>query len=324
MAQNLRSRPVAVIGLGLLGHSIAACYLCRGFTVTGVCHSSDDQEAIRASIRCLIEEAVQEKACDQALLGEWPQRFTLTTDIASIRDCGFVIESVTEDPKIKQEVFDAAEAVIGPEVVIATNTSAIPISQLQTGRKHPERFLGMHWSSPAHATRFLELIRGDQTSDDALATTAEMARLLGKEPALCEKDVPGFIVNRLCYAMYREALHLLESGVADAATIDLAMRNALGLWADICGPLRWIDISGGPELYAKAMRRVLPTLSKADTISPVMDKLAAENARGSINGRGFYHYDQEEAKQWAALYRRNAWRLKRVHDEYFPLDNPPS
>ena len=93
-----------------------------------------------------------------------------------------------------------------------------------------------------------------------LQRAADLARRIGKQPSLVQKDVPGFIVNRLGYAMYREAVHLLELGVADVATIDESFRNACGLWAAICGPLRWMDITGGPARYARAMEAVLPTL----------------------------------------------------------------
>jgi len=94
-----------------------------------------------------------------------------------------------------------------------------------------------------------------------------LARRLGKEPSVLQKEIPGFIVNRIGYAMYREALSLLEAGVADAETIDRSVRNALGLWATVCGPFRWIDLTGGPELYAKAMQHVLPTLNNSAALT---------------------------------------------------------
>jgi 3-hydroxybutyryl-CoA dehydrogenase len=119
--------------------------------------------------------------------------------------------------------------------------------------------------------------------------------------------------------MYREALNLLQSGVADAATIDCATRNALGLWASVCGPLRWIDITGGPELYARAMQHVMPSLNNAVELPPVMQELAAAGARGITNGRGFYSYTPEEAQQWEELYRKHAWRVAQMQNEYFPL-----
>ena len=133
-----------------------------------------------------------------------------------------------------------------------------------------------------------------------------------------QKDVPAFIVNRLGYALYREALNLLESGVADVETIDHSCRNALGLWATICGPFRWIDISGGPALYARAIEGVLPSLSNATELTERMKRLAREDARGITNGRGFYRYTDEEAAGWEELYLRHAWTVRKLQDEYFP------
>ena len=237
--------------------------------------------------------------------------------------CTFVVESVTEDPATKQQAFAAIEAVVGDDVVIASNTSSIAISQLQQSLTHPARVVGMHWAEPAHATRFMELIRGAQTTTEALETATVIARRLDKEPCICQQDIPAFIVNRIGYAMYREALHLLETGVADAETIDLAVRNANGLWATICGPFRWIDLSGGPEVYAPALPRVFPTLSKADDIPASLQKLAEGGARGTANGRGFYPYTPEEAQRWNDLYRHHAWRVAQMQNEYFhPTADP--
>jgi 3-hydroxybutyryl-CoA dehydrogenase len=314
----MSAEQVAVVGLGLLGRGIAASFLGHGFTVVAVESGQQQLDDARPVIEKMIEELITLGGFDARLRSEWSSRYRPTTGFEMLKDCAFVVESVTEDPAIKNQAFDAIEAVVSPTAIITTNTSAIPISLLQNGRRHPGRFVGMHWAGPAHATRFMELIRGDQTSDAAFHATEAMALRVGKDPCLCQKDVPAFIANRIGYAMYREALHLLETGVADAETIDNAVRNSLGLWATICGPLRWIDISGGPVLYAKSMKRVLPTLSKADDLSPVIQNLANAGALGTINGRGFFQYTPEEGKRWEELYRQHAWRVGRMQNEYFP------
>ena len=97
------------------------------------------------------------------------------------------------------------------------------------------------------------------------------------------------------------------------------MRNALGLWASVCGPLRWIDLTGGPELYAKAMQHVFPSLNASPEVPAVLQKLAGEGARGITNGRGFYNYSEKEAREWEELYRTHAWRVAQMQNEYFPL-----
>jgi 3-hydroxybutyryl-CoA dehydrogenase len=319
MSDPKNNQRVAVVGLGLLGRGIAACFLGHGFHVVAVDRSEGQHAEARKQLAIMMGELVEFGGFKPQLRDEWESRYIPATDFEAVRGCSFVVESVTEDVATKESVFDSLEALLPSDTVIATNTSAIPISQLQQRRKVPQRFVGMHWAEPAHATRFMELIRGEKTSDAALQTAAAMARHLGKEPCICQKDIPGFIVNRIGYAMYREALNVLQSGVADAETIDCAMRNAFGLWASVCGPMRWIDITGGPELYARAMQHVVPTLNNSNEIPAPLQKLAAEGARGITNGRGFYTYTDEEAHRWEELYRKHAWRVGQMHNEYFPI-----
>jgi 3-hydroxybutyryl-CoA dehydrogenase len=306
------SERIGIVGLGLLGRGIAACFLRHGFHVVAVDRTEEQLAHARDEIG--------------RMLGEIPaERYTASTDFATLADCTFIVESVTEDSKVKDEALRTIEAVVGAATVIGSNTSAIPISQLQARLTHPARFLGMHWAEPAHLTRFMELICGAQTSPEALATTEALARRLGKDPCVCRRDVPGFIVNRIGYAMYCEALSMLDSGVADAETIDRAMRNAFGLWATVCGPFRWMDITGGPALYAKAMQPVLPTLANAAGMMERIQQLAESGGRGIIDGRGFFNYTAEEARHWEELYRRHAARVAEMQNEYFPLseETPP-
>lgn len=320
MSSQTTERKVAIVGLGLLGRGIAACFLAHGFRVVAIDQEKARHAEAREQIAFMIGELVEFASFPATLWSEWETRYHPDTTFDAVKDCCFVVESVTESIAAKEAVYDALEALLPAHIIIATNTSAIPISQLQSRRKVPARFVGMHWAEPAHVTRFSELIRGDQTSEETLRVATEMARQLGKEPCVCQQDIPGFIVNRIGYAMYREAFHMIESGVADAATIDCAMRNALGLWASVCGPLRWIDITGGPELYAKAMQHVVPTLDTSKQVSPVLTKLAEAGARGIANGRGFYSYTKEDAEFWEQLYRKHAWRVTKAQQEYFPLD----
>jgi 3-hydroxybutyryl-CoA dehydrogenase len=315
---------VGVVGLGLLGRGITACFLGHGFEVVAFARNEQTHAAVREHIEQMMDELVDLGGFDAGLRQSWPARYFPTTDYAALRDCSFVVESVLEDIAIKHEVFDQIEAEVSSATIIASNSSAIPITQLQQRRQHPERFLAMHWAEPAHATRFMEIIRGERTSEATIQTTLSLARRLGKEPSLLQKEIPGFIANRIGYAMYREALSLLDSGVADAETIDRSVRNALGLWATVCGPLRWIDLTGGPELYAKAVQHVLPTLNNSTELPPVLKKLTQTGARGIVNGRGFYNYTPEEARCWEELYRRHAWRVAQMQNEYFPVKDNPS
>ncbi|MBL8210610.1 MAG: 3-hydroxyacyl-CoA dehydrogenase family protein [Bryobacterales bacterium] len=296
----MNNERIGVVGLGLLGRGIAACFLAHGFRVVALTKGGEEAYgAARAYIANALTEYVAHTGADAGVAASWKDRYHEAAGFADFADCAFVVESVTEDLAAKQDVFDGLEAVVGEEVPIASNTSALPIGVLQKSRRNPRRFVGMHWAEPAHATRFLELIRGEQTSDTAVERTAELGRRLDKDPCVVQKDVPGFIVNRLGYAMYREALHLVEAGVADVETVDKAFRNACGLWASMCGPFRWMDITGGPALYARAMKGVLPTLDN----SPELPRTLREPPAS------FYEYEAGEVERWHEELHRNAWSL---------------
>jgi 3-hydroxybutyryl-CoA dehydrogenase len=272
-------------------------------------------------VSAALREMHQYAGLDAAILREWPERYDEAASPDGVASCDFVIESATEDLRIKRNVLGELDRILSASIPIGTNTSALSISTLQEGLQHPERLLGLHFAHPVYATRFLEVIPGERTAAEAMVAAEQFGRSIGKEPSILHKDVPGFIVNRLAYAMYREALHLIESGVADAETIDRAATHSIGIWASICGPLRWMDITGGPVQYAAAMAGVLPDLANASTLPKPLQELVAENARGSEHGHGFYEYTPQEAHAWEALLRRHVWNVQSLMNEYGPTPN---
>ncbi|MDZ4818776.1 MAG: 3-hydroxyacyl-CoA dehydrogenase family protein [Planctomycetota bacterium] len=315
----MKPQTIGVAGLGLLGRGIAACCLGHGHQVIAFTRSEETHVSSDAYIEKAISELIEHAGFSKSVVGKWRDNYTAVTQLEHFRPCDFVIETVAEDQAVKRGVFDSIESVVGKEVPIATNTSAIPITTLQRDRKHPHRFVGMHWAEPAHVTRFCELIRGEATDDNVFNRVAELARLLGKEPCRVEKDIPAFIVNRIAFAMYREAVHILEMGVADAATIDTAYRNAFGLWATICGPLRWMDITGGPASYAKSIAKVLSTLDNREQLPDTLQAMIDNDCAGASNGRGFYNYTEQDRRYWDRLLLEHAWTVRGILDMRFPI-----
>lgn len=318
-SRPIKLDPVGVVGLGLLGRGIAASLLGTGFHVIAVDMREEAQQEARAYIEDAMSEMVRHGASSSQTLALWSERYSVSSSIHTLKGCAFVIESVLEDITVKQQVFDDIEAVIREDVPIASNTSALPITSLQKRRSHPSRLLGMHWSEPAYSTRFLEIIRGKHTSDAALHTAMELGRRIGKDPCIVEQDIPGFIANRLGYALYREAAYLLELGVGDVETIDRAFRNAFGLWATLCGPFRWIDITGGPLIYAKAMTGVLPTLNNSTELPAIFAEKQRDAERGAIDNQRFYDYGPADAQRWRKLLHEYAWEVRRLQQRYYPL-----
>ena len=312
-------KTIGVAGLGLLGRGIAACCMAYGFKVIAFSRRRETHEAAREYIAQAVDDLIKHAGMPPSLRDSWPERYVPATTFEEFAQCDLVIESVVEDLEIKQAVYDQIEAVVRPDVPIASNTSSLPIASLQKGRKHPERFMGMHWAEPSHATRFMELIRGPETSESVFQAVAQLARQFGKDPSLVQKDVPAFVVNRIGYAMYREALHLLESGVADVETIDRSCRNAFGIWSALCGPFRLMDLTGGPALYGRIMARVLPDLNNDTDLPPTMKAMVERNASGVIDGDGFYQYSEGDRELWEERLLEQAWKIRRMQEEVDPL-----
>ena len=315
-------KTIAVVGLGGLGQGIVACCLSRGFSVIGIDRDQSNHDLI---IDFLTEAAAQ---CAEAGVTEsgnptdWKARLKLSGDLTSIGRACLVIEAIPEHLPSKKQLLRETERIVPADLPIGSNTSAFPITELQEGCQNPERIFGMHWSSHGHLTRFMELTPGEQTSSQTMAFAAAMAAQLGKEPAILKKDIPGFVCNRIAYAMYREAVYLLESGVADAATIDRSFRNSVGLWAAMCGPLRLIDVTGGGAFYAESIKGVLPTLSNATDLQDTFQSLIDRNAKGAKNNIGFFDYAAGEDAEWARRFTAAILSTKHYQDRFIPRDDP--
>jgi 3-hydroxybutyryl-CoA dehydrogenase len=312
---------VGVIGLGLLGRGIAACLVASGIRVVGFTSPAAGFAPARQSIGAAIDELIAHGELSASMQSGWQDLYSEAQTLQDLRSCTFVIESIPEDLVAKNQLFEELEKVIADTAPIASNTSSIPISLLQAGKRNPRRFVGMHWLSPCHVTRFLEIIRGDQTDDRTIQQTLDLARRAGKDPSLVRKDIAGFIVNRLAYALYREAFHLLELGVADIETIDRTARNVLGLWAPIAGPFRWMDLTGLAS-YASSIQRLWPTLSNAATAPAAIRSLVEQGHHGADTGRGFYEYSADEVQRWRAALAEQAWNLRRMRPQSSALPDP--
>ncbi|HEY9487738.1 MAG TPA: 3-hydroxyacyl-CoA dehydrogenase family protein, partial [Chryseosolibacter sp.] len=204
---------VGVVGLGLMGCSIATCLLMAGHPVVAIAPIASDLEHAEKRIREHLLKSGKEGLTDKTpemLLGS----LSITVDYSALVDCGLVIECTLEDRDVKKTVFEKIEAVIKADALLTSNTSAIPITILQKLTQHPTRFFGLHWAEPSHTTRFLEIICGDLSDVTKGEYLYALSQGWGKEPTLVRKDIRGFITNRLMYAMYREAFYLVENGYA--------------------------------------------------------------------------------------------------------------
>ena len=314
---NTKEIPVAVVGLGLMGSSIVTCLLIAGHPVVALAPLSHDLLYAEKRISGHLEKAFQNNIIEHPA-DYYLRNLIITEDYSELYASKLVIECTIEDISVKESVYKKVEAVIASDALLASNTSAIPISILQKLTQHPERFLGLHWTEPAHTTRFLEIICGDESNIAHSEYLYELSSHWGKEPILVRKDIAGFITNRLMYAMYREAISLVENGYATVEDIDRSCRNNAGYFMTFVGIFRWMDLTGVPA-YHTVMKDLLPTLNNNTEVPELISKIVEAGGKGIANSKGFYDYEPGEAEMWEKTFSEFTYEIREIALRY-PAD----
>lgn len=293
---NINEINVGVVGLGLMGTSFIATLLKTGHRVMAIAPLTEDMDVAPERIynHLLL---CRKSGLLTSPVESYLSQLVISEDYELLRSCDLVVECVIENLEIKRTIYQKMESVVGSTTIIASNTSAIPISELQRNLVNPERFLGIHWAEPSYFTRFMEVTSGDKTDLQYAQWVYELAPYWGKEPTLLRKDIRGFITNRLMYAVYREGLHLVEKGQASLEDVDKAFRYDAGSWMTLMGIFRRMDYLGLRD-YNEIFKRVFPVLCNNKDVPALMQRMVDINARGIQNLSGLYQYSQEEARNW--------------------------
>lgn len=311
---NPQEISIGVVGLGLMGCSITTCLLIAGHPVVAVVPISVDLVHAEGRIRNHLKHSFE-----NGVIGNGPEfyfdQLIITEDYAGLSNCKLVIECTIENISIKESVFKKVEEVIASDALLASNTSAIPISTLQKLTIHPGRFFGLHWAEPAHTTRFLEIICGDDSDKVKGEYLYELSHFWSKEPILVRKDIPGFITNRLMYAMYREAISLVENGYATVEDVDRSCRNNAGYFMTLMGMFRWMDLTG-VAAYHTVMKDLLPTLDTSTHVPKLIDDIVTAGGNGIANAHGFYDYTAEEAQLWKETFTEFSYEIRELALRY--------
>ncbi len=311
---------VGIVGLGHMGSSIAAALLLNGQKVIAISPiGSHLDNSAPERIKNALEECKTQQLTDKDPISLL-KNIVFSLDYQALEKCWLVIECVLEDIEIKKSVYQKIEPCVSNEAIIASNTSAIPISILQNHLNRPERFFGMHWAEPAYTSRFLEIVCGEKSPVELGEQLYAITEKWGKEPTLVRKDIRGFITNRIMYAMYREAFHLVENGYATVEDVDRACKNDGGHWMTFCGLFRYMDLTG-IKAYHAVMKNLFPELSNQTTIPKLIDDIVKEGGNGIFNGKGFYDYTEEEAKEWENAFEKFSFDIDRLSLKYSKKTN---
>ena len=277
---------VGVVGLGTMGAGIAQVCLQAGFEVVGREVELDLGERARERIDHYLGRGVEKERLTQdekdAALG----RLTLTTELADLADCQLVIEAAFEDLEVKRELFGELDRLVPPPALLATNTSALSVTQIADATQTPERVVGMHFFNPAPVLPLVEVVRTAHTSDEAFDTAFAFAQRLGKEPVACN-DTPGFIVNRILIPLLNDCVRVLDEARVSPEDVDRAMRFGAN-WP--IGPCALIDLIG-VDVHVHASEALHGALGEERMAPPqrLLD-MQREGQLGRKTGKGFFDY----------------------------------
>lgn len=281
------TQQVAVIGAGLMGSGIAQVAAAAGIEVTLRDITEEalqrGKDAIEKSLTRFAQKGKLADSDVEAALA----RITLTTDLDAAASADLVIEAVFESLEVKRELFQTLDDLCKDGAVLASNTSAIPITQIAAATERPESVVGTHFFSPVPMMALCELVRGYKTSDETLATARSFAERTGKTCIVVNRDVAGFVTTRLISALANEAVRLLETGVATAEDIDAACKLGFG---HAMGPLATLDLTG-IDIMRNAGNNIYNDTRDAKFAPPeLLSRMVVAGDLGRKTGRGFYSY----------------------------------
>ena len=302
---------VAVIGGGLMGHGIALTFARAGHSVT----VADPYPDTLATVPDRVRDSLRLLGASDAEVAEALDRIALSDTIeAAVSDANYVFEAAPEKLELKQDIFAQIEAAAPSDAVLASNTSVIQISKIMGGLKSRHRALGTHWWNPPHMIPLVEVVKTEWT-DPALAQ--DMHSLLaqaGKTPVMVEKDVPGFIGNRLQHALWREAISLVENGICSAKAVDDVVKASFGRRLAVLGPLENADLVG-IELTRDVHHQVLFDLDQRGAPSPYLDDLLERGRTGMANGAGFRDWEDADLEATKEKIANHLRKLEKILPE---------
>jgi len=286
---------IAVIGAGMMGHGIAQIFALQGYSVVLMDVKeellSKALEAVRSNLTLMAEKGIgRQEDIDPAI-----SRIKTTIDMSEAANAvQFVVEAVFESLDLKQKILKELDASCPQDTILATNTSVISITEIAHKTRNRNRILGTHFWNPPYLIPLVEVIRGEETADWAMDRTYDLLKAVGKHPVRVNKDVPGFVGNRLQHALWREAISIVEQGIADASTVDECIKYGFGLRLPVLGPLENADMVG-LDLTLAIHDYILKYVESSPEPSPILREKVERGELGFKTGQGFQKWSAKEA-----------------------------
>jgi 3-hydroxybutyryl-CoA dehydrogenase len=285
---------VTIIGAGLMGCGIAQVFATHpDFSVKtydNYVSATDALDRIRGNLESFVSKGLMTEEDVEALLS----RITHCKDIAeAVADADLVVECIPEKMELKQDLFCKLEQLCRADTIFATNTSVMSITEIASKAKTRNRIVGTHFWNPPYLIPLVEVIKSDYTDEAVVDATMDVLKKVGKHSVRVNKDVPGFLANRLQHALWREAISIVENGIADAATVDEAVRMGFGLRLPVLGPMENADMVG-TDLTMAIHDYILPHLENSPKPSPLLQERVEKGELGFKSGKGFQEWSPEQ------------------------------
>ena len=303
--KNIKTAVIA--GAGLMGSSIAQILASKGYKAVLYGTKERQLDRSRSLISLYQEELIQQGKISKEQSESQLKLISHTLNKDIFNQAELVIETITEKLELKQDFWREASEIVREDTLLTSNTSGLSLTAISRAVKNPQRFMGLHWVNPPHLIPLVEVIRADSTNDETAQTVYDFAVSLDKKPVLVKKDAPGFVLNRIQFAVLREAMHIVDSGIASMEDVDTVLKCGLGMRYAAIGPFETADF-GGLDTFYKIASYLFPELSDAKTVSPLLSVPAKQGDYGLKTGRGFYDYS--DGRGDAATKRRDELFLK--------------
>lgn len=304
MPNNLK---IGIAGAGTMSSSMALIFAKNGFDTVMHVRSLASAERAEASIRTFLnsdpgDESLTDQEAEELLSRI---RFSMVPHCFSDRD--LIVESIAENLEVKQNYWEQISQIVSNRCVLATNTSGLSINAIAERVLGKNRFLGMHWFNPPHLVPLIEIIRGDETDEASTELVRAVSLHLNKKPVLCRKDAPGFIANRIQYAILRECMDIVERGIADPEAVDAAMKYGLGFRYACLGPFEVADL-GGLDIFYHISEYLNEDLCNSSVPQKLIRDCFEKGDYGVKTGKGIYDYsngkDQEVIRNRDAQFKK--------------------
>ena len=277
---------IGIIGAGLMGHGIAIQFASHGFKVI---LNDVSEEILAASVKTIESTAKQANLDTDSILGLIETQNSLDTTASS---SDFVIEAVFEDLDVKRSIFEKLDSICPENTVLASNTSSFKASQLAINCRFPERIIVANWWNPPHILPLIEVVKGPKVSSKAADITLALFKAVGKTPVLLQKESLGFIANRMQFALLREAISIVENGIATPKEVDEVVKNSFGRRLALAGPFQVFDAAGWDTILAIA-NQLFPDLESTTQEPQLITNMVDNNELGIKTAKGFYDWDDE-------------------------------